>query len=319
MTLNQTNISSPASPGTKPCNHSGVTFGANLSKTYRWGVTNRRTKNANFTVNGNSEFDAVIFDMDGVITDTASLHAAAWKQAFDTYLRSREHVFRQPFKEFTSADYLAYVDGRPRYKGVQAFLNSRGINLEFGSSSDVPGRETICGLGNQKNSLFNRLLEDGIKIFDSSIALVADLRRNGIKVGLATSSKNAAAILSTTRTTNFFDTVVDGNVSERLGLKGKPEPDIFTAASDNMRVPYGRAVVVEDAAAGVRAGVAGGFALVIGVARANNAGELYDHGADVVVRDLGEASVDQIDRWVQARRRCGNAQPQGDPRREGDL
>lgn len=284
-----------------------------------WGVTSRRTKVANFTLNPSSEFDAVIFDMDGVITDTASVHAAAWKQAFDTYLRSREHVFREPFKEFTSADYLVYVDGRPRYKGVQAFLNSRGINLELGSSGDAPGRETIFGLGNLKNSLFNRLLEGGVKVFDSSIALVRDLRSNGIKVGLATSSKNGAAILSATRTTSLFDTVVDGNVSEMLGLKGKPEPDIFTAASDNMRVPYGRAVVVEDAATGVRAGVAGGFALVIGVARSNNAGELYGQGADVVVQDLAEASVDQIDQWVRTRRSRGGTQPQGDPRRKGNL
>jgi beta-phosphoglucomutase family hydrolase len=274
---------------------------------------------ANFTLNHNFEFDAVIFDMDGVITDTASVHAAAWKQTFDTYLQSREREYHEPFKEFAPADYLAYVDGRPRYKGVQAFLNSRGINLEFGSSSDVPGRRTICGLGNHKNSLFNRLLEGGVKIFDSSIALVGSLRRNGIRVGLATSSKNGAAILSTTRTTNLFDTVVDGNVSERLGLKGKPEPDIFKAASDNMRVPYGRAVVVEDAATGVRAGAAGGFALVIGVARSNNTGELYDHGADVVVRDLAETSVDQIDRWVQTRRSCGSAQPNGALGRKGNL
>jgi beta-phosphoglucomutase family hydrolase len=316
--LNQTNISSRPSPGISPGDNSGIIFRANPSKTHGWNVTYGRTKIANLTVNRNSEFDAVIFDMDGVITDTASVHAAAWKQTFDAYLRSREHVPRQPFEEFTSADYLAYVDGRPRYKGVQAFLNSRGINLEFGSSGDVPGLETICGLGNQKNSLFNRLLEDGIKIFDSSIALVRNLRRKGIKVGLATSSRNGAAILSTTGTTNLFDTVVDGNVSERLGLKGKPEPDIFLAAADNMRVPYRRSVVVEDAATGVRAGAAGGFALVIGIARLNNAGELYDHGADVVVRDLAEASVDQIDHWVLTKRNCGRAQPQGDPGRKGN-
>ena len=316
MKSNQTNISKPASPGTKPSKNSGVTFGANLSQAHGYGATYVRTEIAHFILNRKFEFDAVIFDMDGVITDTAKVHAAAWKQTFDTYLRSREQVLQEPFKEFTSADYLAYVDGRPRYKGVQAFLNSRGITLEFGSTGDAPGRSTICGLGNRKNSLFNLLLEDGIKIFDSSIALVRNLRLNGIKVGLATSSKNGTAILSTTRTTNLFDTVVDGNVSELLGLKGKPEPDIFTAASDNMRVPYGRAVVVEDAAAGVRAGVAGGFALVLGVARAGNADELYDHGADVVVRDLAEASVDQFEQWIQAKRRSGNAQRQGYPGRK---
>jgi HAD superfamily hydrolase (TIGR01509 family) len=247
------------------------------------------------------------------------VHAAAWKQTFDTYLRGRENASRQPFMEFTAADYLAYVDGRPRYKGVQAFLDSRGIHLEFGSSDDAPGSGTVCGLGNQKNSLFNRLLEDGVKTFDSSIALVKELRRNGSKVGLATSSKNGAAILSATRITDLFDTVVDGNVSETLGLKGKPEPDIFTTASDNMGVPYDRAVVVEDASTGVQAGVAGGFALVIGIARSNNAGELYDHGADVVVKDLAEASVIQIGRWVQTRRSGGSVQARGDTARKGNL
>jgi beta-phosphoglucomutase family hydrolase len=315
---NQNIISSPAPHGIKPRDNSGVTLGANLSEIHRWGATYGRTQITKFTLNRYPEFDAVIFDMDGVITDTASVHAAAWKQTFDTYLRSREGILHQPFREFTSADYLAYVDGRPRYKGVQAFLNSRGINLELGSSGDAPDRETICGLGNQKNSLFNRRLEDGVKIFDSSIALVRDLRSNGIKVGLATSSKNGAAILGTTRTTHLFDTVVDGNVSERLGLKGKPEPDIFKAAADNMRVPCGKAVVVEDAATGVRAGAAGGFALVIGVARSGNAGELYDNGADVVVRDLAEASVDQIARWVDARRGSGSAHPQDGPGRKGN-
>jgi beta-phosphoglucomutase family hydrolase len=263
-----------------------------------------------------AEFDAVIFDMDGVITDTASVHAAAWKQSFDAYLQRRARARGEPFREFTPADYLAYVDGRPRYKGVQAFLNSRGINLEYGSSGDVPGRETICGLGNQKNSLFNLLIEDGVKIFDTSIDLVRSLRSSGIKVGLATSSKNAAAILSATRTTNLFETVVDGNVSENLGLKGKPEPDIFRAACDNMRVPYGRAVVVEDAVTGVQAGRAGGFALVIGVARSGNEDELREQGADVAVRDLEEASVEQISRWVLARRAGGGGQLLRDPGRK---
>lgn len=301
-TLNQIIISSPASPGIKHRNKSGDTFEANHPRAPRWIGAHGRTKAAKLTVKCDSHFDAVIFDMDGVITDTASMHAASWKQTFDTYLRERERALHEPFKEFTFADYLAYVDGRPRYKGVKAFLISRGINLEQGSPSDPPGRETICGLGNRKNEVFNRLLEDGVKIFESSIALVRSLRVNGIKVGLATSSKNGAAILSTTRTTNLFDTVVDGNVSERLGLKGKPEPDIFTAASDNMHVPYGRVVVVEDAVSGVQAGVKGGFALVIGIARDGNALELQKHGADMVVRDLSETSLEQIDRLVKDKR-----------------
>jgi beta-phosphoglucomutase family hydrolase len=319
VTLIQTNHPRPVFPGSKSFYHRGITLRAHLPRVLGGGAVPGRTQAASIAVSRNFEFDAVIFDMDGVITDTASVHAAAWKQAFDAYLQSRARTLGLPFREFTPGDYLSYVDGRPRYMGVQAFLKSRGIDLPFGSAVDVPGRETVCGLGNQKNSLFNRLLEHGVQIFDSSIALVKDLRRNGIKVGLATSSKNGAAILSTTRTTNLFHTVVDGNVSERLGLKGKPEPDIFRAASDNLRVPYGRAVVVEDAVTGVRAGVAGGFALVIGVARSDNRDELYEHGADVVVPDLAEAGVDQIDRWVQAKRSGGQAQPPGDTSRREML
>lgn len=241
--------------------------------------------------------------MDGVITDTASVHAAAWKQTFDTYLRSRERMFRQPFREFTSADYLAYVDGRPRYKGVEAFLISRGINLEFGSAGDVPGRETVCGIGNQKNAIFNQIIErEGVGLFDSTVALIRELLQRGIKVGLATSSNNSSEILGRTGTAHLFATVVDGIVSERLGLEGKPEPDIFAAAAANMGVPCLRAIVVEDAVAGVQAGARGGFALVIGVARENNERELRESGADMVVRDLSETSLEQINRLVQDKR-----------------
>jgi HAD superfamily hydrolase (TIGR01509 family) len=260
----------------------------------------------------------VIFDMDGVISDTALVHATAWKQAFDAYLRARAELNRVPFEEFAyPEDYLSFVDGRPRYEGVQAFLISRGIELEYGSPSDAPGSETICGLGNQKNNRFNQLLEGGVRLFDSTIALIGNLRRRGIKVGLATSSSNAAVILGATGITHLFGTIVDGTAAERLGLKGKPEPDMFTAASDNLGVPYGRAVVVEDAATGVQAGAAGGFALVIGVARANNAESLYKHGADVVVQDLAEISVDQVDQLVHAKRTsCGALQHDYLKRRE---
>lgn len=317
MTLIQTNHLRPAFPGSKSSYNRGVTIRAHLPRNPGWGAVGGRIPVAHRTMSRSFEFDAVIFDMDGVITDTASVHAAAWKQAFDAYLLGRARALGQPFREFTADDYLSYVDGRPRYKGVQAFLNSRGITLELGAATDAPGRDTVCGLGNQKNSLFNELLEDGIKTFDSSIALVQDLRRNGIKVGLATSSRNSMAILSITRTATLFDTVVDGLVSERLGLKGKPEPDIFTAAADNLRVAYDRAVVVEDASTGVRAGAAGGFALVVGVARSDNAVELRAHGADVVVEDLAEASVDLIDRWVQSKRRGAAEGPSGTPDAKG--
>jgi beta-phosphoglucomutase family hydrolase len=250
------------------------------------------------------EFDAAIFDMDGVITQTAAVHSLAWKRMFDEYLRARVGKYNEPFNEFTHAhDYLAYVDGRPRYKGVETFLKSRGITLPLGSSEDLPGTETICGLGNRKNAIFNQIIEsEGVGLFDSTVALIEEMRQRGIKVGLATSSRNAAVVLNKTGTAHLFATVVDGLVSEKLGLKGKPEPDIFTTASANLGVPGARAIVVEDAVSGVQAGARGGFALVIGVARENNARELRDHGADVVVRDLAEISLQQINRLVLYKR-----------------
>jgi beta-phosphoglucomutase family hydrolase len=249
-------------------------------------------------------FEAAIFDMDGVITRTADVHSTAWKRMFDEYLRLREAQYREPFREFTHAgDYRAHVDGRPRYKGVEAFLKSRGISLPLGSPEDLPGTETICGLGNRKNAIFNQVLEsEGVSLFDSTIALIEEMRQRGIKIGLATSSNNSAIVLNKTGTAHLFATVVDGIVSAKLGLKGKPEPDIFATASANLGVPSARAIVVEDAVSGVQAGAKGGFALVIGVAREDNARELRDNGADVVVRDLAETSLEQINRLVQHKR-----------------
>ena len=245
-------------------------------------------------------FDAVIFDMDGVITKTAAVHSLAWKKMFDEYLHYREKEYNEPFREFTHADdYLSFVDGRPRYKGVEAFLKSRGINIPFGEPEDEPGKETVCGLGNRKNECFNKVLEEaGVGVYDSTIKLVKELLERGVKVGVATSSKNCVLILKRAGINNLFDTRVDGVVSAELGLKGKPEPDIFTTASDNLGVKYHRAIVVEDAVSGVQAGSKGHFGLVIGVARENNAHELKTHGADVVVEDLSEINVDDINKLI---------------------
>ena len=242
--------------------------------------------------------------MDGVITQTAAVHSIAWKRMFDEYLRSREVRLGEPFNEFThAADYLAYVDGRPRQKGVETFLKSRGITLPLGSPGDPAGSESIYGLGNRKNALFNQIIEsEGVSVYVSTLTLIQDMLRRGLRVGLATSSKNAAVILNKTGTGYLFATVVDGVVSENLGLKGKPEPDIFTTASANLGVPCARAIVIEDAVTGVQAGARGGFALVIGVARENNARELSDHGAGLVVRDLAETSVEKINILVRAKR-----------------
>ncbi len=245
-------------------------------------------------------FEAVVFDMDGVLTQTATVHAEAWKQLFDEYLATRSARLGEPFSEFTrERDYLAYVDGRPRYRGVETFLRSRKIVLPYGTPADQPGTETICGLGNRKNALFNEIVRTrGVRVYDSTVALIITLRRRGVCVGLATSSRNATDILELTGTRFLFGAVVDGLVSEQLGLRGKPEPDIFHEACAGLRVHRSRAVVVEDAASGVEAGARGGFALTIGVAREGNAAELVARGADIAVDDLSRIDVDAINRLV---------------------
>lgn len=245
-------------------------------------------------------FDAVIFDMDGVITKTATVHSLAWKEMFNEYLHYRQRKYNEPFIEFTHEnDYLPYVDGRPRYKGVETFLQSRNIHIPFGEPEDEAGKETVCGLGNRKNDFFNKVLaDDGVEVYDSTIKLIKELLKKGIKVGVATSSKNCVLILEKAGITDLFETRVDGVVSVELGLKGKPEPDIFTTASDNLGVKYTRAIVVEDAVSGVQAGAKGNFGLVIGVAREHNEEELKTNGADVVVDDLSQLSIDDINKLI---------------------
>lgn len=245
-------------------------------------------------------FDAVIFDLDGVITQTAITHAHAWKEMFDEYLKQREEKHGEPFREFTHADdYLPYVDGKPRYKGVESFLKSRDINIPFGSPDDSADQETVCGLGNRKNEAFNEILEkEGAKVYESSVQLIKELKDSGIRLGVASSSKNCKPVLESVNLLDYFETRVDGIVSAEMGLQGKPEPDIFTVAADNLGVPYDRAVVVEDAVSGVQAGQKGNFGMVIGVARENNVRELKVNGADVVVEDLSEAGgIPGIEEW----------------------
>lgn len=250
------------------------------------------------------DFDAVIFDMDGVVTQTASVHSTAWKRMFDEYFAVRARRLGEPFVEFTHAsDYLQHVDGRARYQGVANVLIARGIKLAFGSPSDAPSAETICGLGNRKNEIFNQLVEsEGIAVYASTVRLLVALRGHGIRLALATSSRNSAMVLERTQTAEFFAAVVDGLEAERLGLKGKPEPDIFTTACARLGVPCDRAIVVEDAMSGVAAGAKGGFALTLGVARENNAAELLAQGADAVVTDLAEIDFDELNQLIQEKR-----------------
>lgn len=246
-------------------------------------------------------FTAVIFDLDGVITQTALVHSRAWKEMFDEYLRFREKQYGEPFREFThDRDYLPYVDGKPRYEGVQSFLKARGIDIPRGDPQDPPDEETVCGLGNRKNQKFNEVLErDGVAVYKSTVSLVKQLKDEGIRVGVASSSKNCKTILETAGIEDLFEVRIDGVSSVELNLKGKPEPDIFTTACDYLGAAYDRSVVVEDAVAGVQAGANGNFGLVVGVARENNERELKLNGADIVVRDLEEIGIEKIEEWFR--------------------
>ncbi|MFO8034543.1 MAG: trehalose-phosphatase, partial [Candidatus Bipolaricaulota bacterium] len=242
-----------------------------------------------FTIARN-RFDGAIFDLDGVITKTARLHARAWKEMFDDYLKGRSAEFK-PFNAHT--DYLEYVDGKPRYEGVQSFLASRDIELPWGDPSDPPDRETICGLGNRKNELFTALVrEEGAEIYQTSVELIRSLRAKRFKVAVVSSSKNCADILAATGLTDLFEVKVDGVDSQSLDLKGKPDPDIFLEAARRLGVDPKRCAVFEDAVSGVQAGSRGGFAVVIGVDRADQEDALRHGGANVVVKDLQEISIE---------------------------
>ena len=238
------------------------------------------------------EFDLVIFDLDGVVTSTAKVHAAAWKQMFDDYLKKRIRSAEnfQPFD--IERDYRRYVDGKPRYAGVQSFLKSRSITLDYGSPKNSPDQETICGLGNRKNQIFHVLLkEKGVEVYDSTVDLIYILKAHGIKTAVVSSSKNCSTVLEAAGITDLFDVQVDGVLSDLLGLEGKPAPDIFLEAARRLQVDPGRAVVVEDAQAGVAAGRSGNFGCVIGVDRVGQREALMKSGADAVVSDLGEIAV----------------------------
>jgi len=233
-------------------------------------------------------FQSAIFDLDGVITDTAKIHFKAWKQTFEEYLRLAEKKGPVKYRPFThDDDYLPYVDGKPRYKGVDSFLKSRGINLPWGSPSDGPEKETVCGIGNKKNLEFRKhLTSRDIEVFPAAIDFVKRLKARGIKVGVASSSKNCAAILNCARIRELFETVVDGEVSARLKLKGKPEGDIFVKAAENMKADPKYSMVVEDATSGIAAGRNAGFGLVLGIAMKKNRQDLLEEGADIVVEDF---------------------------------
>jgi beta-phosphoglucomutase family hydrolase len=233
---------------------------------------------------------ACLFDLDGVLTQTAKIHAAAWKQMFDEYLRQRAHKLSEQFVPFDPVrDYDEYVDGKPRYDGVRSFLASRGIELPQGTPDDPPAAETVDGLGNRKNELVLRMIHtDGVQPYEGSVRYVEAVREAGLRRAVVSSSTNCRDVLKAAGMLELFEEIVDGHVAEREHLNGKPAPDTFLAGARAVGVGPDRAVVFEDALAGVQAGRAGNFAFVVGVDRVGQADALKEHGASVVVRDLAE-------------------------------
>jgi beta-phosphoglucomutase family hydrolase len=235
-------------------------------------------------------YQAVLFDMDGVVTDTASIHASCWKTMFDEFLEKRATRNAEPFRPFDiNTDYRLHVDGKPRYQGVRDFLKSREIALPEGTQQDLPTAETVCGLGNRKNELVNdRLASAGVEAYPGTVAFLKYLRGINIKTAVVTSSQNCQAVLQAAKVGDLFDACVDGDMLVEQGLAGKPAPDSFLKAAEMLGVLPERAVVIEDAISGVRAAVQGGFGLVVGVARKGNVEELKAQGAHRVVNDLGQ-------------------------------
>jgi beta-phosphoglucomutase family hydrolase len=233
---------------------------------------------------------ACLFDLDGVLTQTARLHAAAWKQMFDQYLRARAEGAAEPFVPFDAgADYLRFVDGKARADGVRSFLASRGIELPEGEPADAPEDETVQGLGNRKNDIVRSLIADeGVDVFEGSIRYVRAAREAGLRTAVVSSSANGREVLDVAGIGTLFDVVFDGIAAAELHLRGKPAPDTFLAAAQALGIRPSDAAVFEDAEAGVEAGQAGGFGLVVGVDRGGRADALRSHGADLVVTDLAE-------------------------------
>jgi beta-phosphoglucomutase family hydrolase len=233
---------------------------------------------------------ACLFDLDGVLTDTASVHAAAWKQMFDDYLRARAERDGTPFREFdVKADYGPYVDGKPRLEGTDAFLRSRGIVLPAGGPGDAPDAETIYALATRKNDLVQEKIRTvGVTVYPGSVRYLKAVKDAGLATACVSSSANAAQVLDVAGLSSMIDHRVDGVIAKERGLPGKPAPDTFLAAAADLGVDRSQAVVFEDALAGVASGKAGGFGYVIGVDRLGQADALREHGADTVVTDLAQ-------------------------------
>jgi beta-phosphoglucomutase family hydrolase len=232
---------------------------------------------------------ACLFDLDGVLTRTARVHATAWKEMFDAFLRDRAAQREEPFVPFDPLDYRGYIDGKLRHDGVRSFLTSRGIELPEGAATDPPGATTVHGLGNRKNELVLSLIRTkGVDVYDGSVRYVRATGDAGLRRAVVSASANTRDVLEATGIADLFEVRIDGIVAAEHHLRGKPAPDTFLAAAKALEVDAGEAAVFEDALAGVAAGHAGGFGFVVGVDRVGQADALRERGADIVVRDLAE-------------------------------
>ena len=242
-----------------------------------------------------ARFQAAIFDMDGVITQTAAVHAKAWKRMFDEYLERRAKARGDGgFEPFDiDDDYRRYVDGKPRYDGAQAFFASRGIDLPWGDGNDPPDRDTVCGLGNRKQAYFQEEVRaHGVRPYASTVTFIRALRAAGRKTGVFSASKNASGVLRAAGVLELFDDCVDGVVAEDLGLKGKPDPAMLLELARRLGAAPAATMVFEDAIAGVQAGHRGGFGLVVGVNRSGHDGALAQEGADIEITDLADLAIE---------------------------
>ena len=255
---------------------------------------NRDDRNRSAAVR-RDRFDAVLFDLDGVLTSTAAIHAAAWKQMFDDFLRrtatQKDPAFKpeqlRPFD--IRDDYRKFIDGKPRYDGVRSFLQSRGIRLPEGRPDDPPGDQTVCALGNRKDAMVKQAIDAGkVESFPGSVKWATQLKDQGFKLAVVSSSRNCAQVLRAAGIDHLFSARVDGQTLIDLNLPGKPAPDSFLKAAELLGTTPQRSVVVEDAISGVESARAGGFALIIGVDREGHADALRQHGAHIIVKDLGE-------------------------------
>ena len=255
------------------------------------------------TLNPHPHYDGGIFDLDGVVTHTATVHSRAWKKMFDEYMgqwSARTGKQQAPFD--IDSDYQIYVDGKPRYQGAKSFFDSRGIELPFGDPSDPPSRETVCGLGNRKNEIYRELVKtDGVGVFEPTVEFIKALRNRNRKVGLMSSSKNTRDIIRIAGLVELFDAVVDGVTAEEEGMRGKPHPDVYLRCAALLDLEPSRSFVVEDAASGVEAGSRGRFGLVVGLAHGGQEQALRDAGADVVISDPAALTVEAMDGWFAER------------------